>query len=334
MIFKGYASTEASGELKPFEYKPGTLSPYEVQIKIQHCGICHSDLSMLNNDWGITQYPFVPGHEIVGVIEEVGELVKNRTVGQRVGVGWHAGTCMHCKPCLSGDQNLCANANATIVGNHGGFADRVRVQQTWAIPLPDKIDMSTTGPLFCGGVTVFNPLVQYQVKPTDRVGVIGIGGLGHMALQFLLAWGCEVTAFSSNKDKEPDLNRLGVHHIINSRDSSALAQAQGTLDIILSTVNVPLDWNAYMEVLRPKGRLHFLGVTVEPISVNAFPMILGQKSISGSPVGSPSVISEMLDFSVLHQLSPVVETFQMSQVNDAMERLKSGKARYRIVLSN
>jgi uncharacterized zinc-type alcohol dehydrogenase-like protein len=194
--------------------------------------------------------------------------------------------------------------------------------------------MSTAGPLFCGGVTVFNPLVQYQVKPTDRVGVIGIGGLGHMALQFLLAWGCEVTAFSSNKEKEAELNRLGVHNIISSRDSNALTQAQGTLDMILSTVNVPLDWNAYMEVLRPQGRLHFLGVTVEPISVNAFPMILAQKSISGSPVGSPTVISEMLDFSVRHNLSPVVETFQMSQVNDAMERLKSGKTRYRIVLSN
>ncbi|MGV7221734.1 MAG: NADPH-dependent aldehyde reductase Ahr [Nitrospinales bacterium] len=333
-MFKGYSAKKAGGELKPFEYELGKLGPDEVQIKVQHCGICHSDQSMLNNDWGITQYPFVPGHEIVGVIEEIGELVKNRTVGQRVGVGWHAGTCMHCKPCLSGDQNLCANANSTIVGNHGGFADRVRVQQTWAIPLPDQIDIATAGPLFCGGVTVFNPLIQYQVKPTDRVGVIGIGGLGHMALQFLLAWGCEVTAFSSNKSKEAELNRLGVHRIINSRDSGALAQAQGTLDIILSTVNVPLDWNAYMEVLRPKGRLHFLGVTVEPISVNAFPMILGQKSISGSPVGSPSVISEMLDFSVLHEINPVVETFQMSQVNDAMERLKSGNARYRIVLSN
>jgi uncharacterized zinc-type alcohol dehydrogenase-like protein len=128
MIFKGYAATEAGGELKPFEYEQGPLGPDEVQIKVQHCGICHSDLSMLQNDWGITQYPFVPGHEIVGVIEETGELVKNRTIGQRVGVGWHAGTCMHCQPCLSGNQSLCANANATIVGNHGGFSERVRVQ--------------------------------------------------------------------------------------------------------------------------------------------------------------------------------------------------------------
>ena len=155
-----------------------------------------------------------------------------------------------------------------------------------------------------------------------------------MALQFLHAWGCEVTAFTSNAKKEEEIKRLGAHHIINSRDPEALAKAQGKLSLILSTVNAPLDWDAYLAVLRPKGRLHFLGVTVEPVSFNLFPIILGQKSLSGSPVGSPSVIAKMLEFTVRHELKPVVETFQMDQVNEAMERLKSGQARYRIVLSN
>jgi alcohol/geraniol dehydrogenase (NADP+) len=334
MKIKAYAAKEAKGKLEPFEYESDPLGPDEALIKVEHCGICHSDLSMLNNDWGLTQYPFVPGHEIVGIIEEVGSLVTDKSVGQRVGVGWNSGSCMTCECCVTGDKNLCATAEGTIVGRHGGFAEKVKVKAVWAIPMPDSVDVVSAGPLFCGGVTVFNPLVQYAIKPTDRVGVIGIGGLGHMALMFLKHWGCEVTAFSSNPKKADEIKGMGAHNIINSRDPKELEAAQGKFDLILSTVNVTLDWNSYVKTLLPKGRLHFLGATLEPLSIDVFPLLFGQISISASPVGSPSVISRMLEFTGRHEIKPIVETFKFDQVNEAMEHLDSGKARYRIVLSH
>ncbi len=200
-MINAYAAFEPGGELKPFEYDPGGLRAGQVEIEIEHCGICHSDLSMLNNDWGITEYPLVPGHEIIGTIAAVGAGVTRPEIGQRVGLGWHSGYCMSCGSCRSGDHNLCAGSQGTIVGRHGGFADRVRADAVSVVPLPEEVDAASAGPLFCGGITVFNPLVQFDVKPTHEVGVIGIGGLGHLALRFLHAWGCEVTAFTSHAAK-------------------------------------------------------------------------------------------------------------------------------------
>ena len=332
-MIKAWAASEAGGRLEPFEYEPGPLGRDEVEIEVSHCGICHSDLNMLDNDWGMTQYPFVPGHEVAGTISKVGEDVGNLQIGQRVGLGWHAGYCMTCPSCMQGDHNLCAGGVGTIVGRHGGFADRVRAQAAAVVPLPDGVDMEGAGPLFCGGITVFNPLVQFGIEPTDRVGVIGIGGLGHIALQFLNAWGCEVTAFTSSEDKKKEALELGAHHAINSRNPKEIEATAGQFDFILSTVNVKLDWNAYVGALRPKGRLHFVGATLEPLDLGAFPLIMAQRSVSGSPVGSPATIATMLDFAARHGIKPVIETFRFDQVNEALDRLRSGKTRYRIVLS-
>ena len=188
-MIKAYAAFEPAGVLQPFEFDPGPLGPHEVEIDVRYCGICHSDLSVLDNAWGNSQYPLVPGHEVVGTISKVGDHVRQLRVGQDVGLGWHAGYCNSCRCCRSGDQNLCADAQATIIGHHGGFAEQVRAAANSVIPIPEGIDLETAGPLFCGGITVFNPLVQFAIEPTDQVGVIGIGGLGHLALQFLKAWG-------------------------------------------------------------------------------------------------------------------------------------------------
>lgn len=333
MMIEAFAVTEAGGDLKPFQYDPGPLGPHEVEIEVESCGICHSDLSMANNDWGMTQFPFVPGHEVVGRIGKTGSETSSVKVGDRVGLGWHSRYCQSCSSCHEGDQHLCGNSEATIVGRHGGFADKVRAHEASVFVLPEDLDAISAGPLFCGGVTVFNPLLQFGVKPTDRAAVIGIGGLGHMALQFLKAWGCEVTAFTSSGNKEEEALALGAHHVINSRDPEALQAAAGKFDVILSTVNVTLDWNAYIAALRPKGRLHFLGAATEPMGLEIFPMISAQRSISASPVGSPSTIRKMLEFAARHQIKPVVETFPMSQVNQAMDHLAKGKARYRVVLT-
>ena len=332
-MIKAYAALEAGGKLEPFEYDPGPLGRNDVEIDVQHCGICHSDLSMLDNDWGFAQYPLVPGHEVVGTVSAVGKGVTHLRAGQRVGLGWHSGYCMTCDSCLDGDHNLCAESQGTIVGRHGGFADKVRADAASVVALPQDIDLQSAGPLFCGGITVFNPLVQFDVKSTDKVGVIGIGGLGHIALQFLNAWGCEVTAFTSSADKKEEALKLGAHHTINSSNHEELEASAGQFDYVLSTVNVKLDWNAYVATLRPKGRLHFVGATLDPLDLGIFPLLMGQRSISGSPVGSPANIARMLEFAVRHDIKPVIENYRFDQVNEAMDRLRSGQARYRIVLS-
>jgi len=333
-MVNGYAATEPGGEFKAFEYELGPLGDHQVDIKVEYCGICHSDLSMLNNDFGLTQYPFVPGHEIVGRVDAIGAKAKGVTVGQRVGLGWYAGSCMTCEWCMSGNHNLCPSAEMTIIGRHGGFADKVRAEAALVVPLPEQIEAETAGPLFCAGITVFNPLVQLDIKPTDRVGVIGIGGLGHMALRFVDAWGCEVTAFSTSPEKEAEAREFGADHFVNSRDPKALEEIAGSFALILSTVSASLDWNAYIATLRPKGRLHIVGVVPQPVSVEVIPMLLGQKSVTYSSGGSPATTAKMLGFAVRHRIQPTIETFEFSQVNDAMEKLRNGKPRYRLVLKH
>lgn len=327
-----YAVKEAGGKLEPFEYELGELGAHEVDVEVTSCGICHSDLSMVNNEWGMAQFPLVPGHEVAGRVKAVGEHVDSLKVGDRVGVGWHAGYCMHCSQCLGGDHNLCQSSSATIVGRHGGFADLVRVHAPSCIKMPDGVNADEMGPMLCGGITVFNPFVQNQISPLDRVGVVGIGGLGHLALKFANAWGCHVTAFTSSESKVAEAKEMGAHDTIDSRDSDAIREHAGQFDMILSTVNVSLDWEAYIEALGPRGKLHIVGATLEPIDVQAFPIIMGQKSVGGSPVGSPATLADMLQFCARHGIEPKTEHFPMSEVNEALAHLDEGKARYRIVL--
>lgn len=329
-----YAASGPNAPFTPFEYDAGPLLPDQVEVRVASCGICHSDLSMRNNEWGLTAYPFIGGHEIVGTITAVGDHVRKVQAGQTVGVGWTAESCMSCPQCLGGDHNLCPTGTGTIVQRHGGFATHVRVHWAWALPLPEGLDASRAGPLLCGGITVFNPLVQLGILPTHRVGVIGIGGLGHMALKFLRAWGCEVVAFTSTDSKREEALRLGAHRVVNTRSADDVARLAGSLNAILSTVNVSLDWNALVGALAPKGKLHTVGAVLDPIVVAAFPLIMGQRSLSGSPTGSPTVIASMLDFAARHGIAPTTEHFPMSKINDAFAHLESGKARYRIVLEN
>jgi len=329
-----YATRENGSPIEPFSYEVSDLSPDEVEIDVLYCGICHSDLSMIDNEWGMTQYPIVAGHEVIGTIAAVGSNVENLEEGMTVGLGWHAGYCGHCSSCKTGDQNLCATAEGTIVGRHGGFADKVRAEASSVVAIPEGMDLESAGPLLCGGITVFNPMVQFDIKPTDKVAVIGIGGLGHLALQFLNAWGCEVTAFTSSESKQQEALELGAHKVLNSRDPKEIEAAAGSFDYIISTVNVKLDWNLYINTLKPKGRLHFVGATLEPLDLGVFPLMMGQRSVSGSPVGSPATIERMLEFARLHDIRPQVEVYPMSEINEAFDHLKSGNARYRIVLSN
>lgn len=333
MAINAYAATKKGGEFKPFEYDPGELGHDEVEVRVTSCGVCHSDISMLDNDWGMTEYPFVGGHEVIGEVVETGPGVTHLKKGQNVGVGWFSGSCMTCEWCVGGKHNFCSQGQVTIVGHHGGFAERVRCHKTWAMPIPDALDKNEFGPMLCGGITVYTPIAEFGTRPPHRVGVVGIGGLGHMALQFASKWGCEVTAFTSSTDEKADeAKRLGAHHIVNSKDSDAIKALDGSLDLVLSTVNVSLDWEAYLAALRPEGRLHTVGAVLDPLEIPAFGLIMGGKSVSGSPTGNPRRISEMLGFCARHEIAPVTEHFPMSKINDAIEHMREGKARYRIVL--
>lgn len=329
---KAYAAHNAGEKLTPFEYELGALDAGQIDIDVRACGLCHSDVSMINNDWRSAQYPLVPGHEIIGQVSALGPNVNHLKVGQTVGVGWMSGSCLTCNQCMSGSQHHCNRAQGTIIGRHGGFADKVRVQAAWAVPLSENLDALTAGPLFCGGVTVFSPIIDYGILPTDKVGVIGIGGLGHLAVQFLNAWGCEVTAFTTSDDKTDALKSLGAHKVVNTRDEEALKKMRGTYDAVISTVNAELPWHRYIAALAPRGRLITVGVVTKPMGISAGQLIAGQKSVGGSDTGSPAMIAKMLEFCARHNIKPQTEVYEMADVNDAIARLKSGKARYRVVL--
>jgi uncharacterized zinc-type alcohol dehydrogenase-like protein len=332
MTIRAYAAMAPRTALRPFDFDPGPLADEWVEVAVDHCGVCHSDLSMIDNDWGLTRYPLIAGHEVVGRVVAVSSGAKRVKVGDRVGVGWYASSCLECRTCLGGSQHLCAASTGLITHHRGGFAERVRAHWVWCTPLPDGLDASTAGPLFCGGITVFGPIARFGVKPTDRVGVVGIGGLGHLAIRFLNAWGCEVTAFTSSAAKRAEAIALGAHEVVISHDAAALAALAGRFDFVIVTANVPLPWHGYLAALAPRGRLHVVGAVLEPIPVPAFALIGGEKQISGSPLGSPATLADMLDFCARHRIAPTVERFPFRRINDALDHLRAGRARWRVVL--
>ncbi|MCP9812475.1 NAD(P)-dependent alcohol dehydrogenase [Synechococcus lacustris] len=324
-----WQASEAGAKLQAAERPLLEPAANELVLEVLHCGLCHSDLSMLNNHWGITSYPLIPGHEVVGRVVSVGSAVNPDVIGELRGLGWISGSCCHCIQCLGGTGNLCASLEATIVGRQGGFASHVTAHQDWAIPLPEGIDPGVAGPLFCAGITVFSPLIDEAVSPTAHVAVIGIGGLGHIALQFARAWGCEVTAITTNLSKTEEAKRFGAHQVESIDQLSNLA---GKFDLIINTVNHSLDWAAVMASLAPLGRLHQLGAVIEPIQVGAFDLIMARRSITGSPTSSPASLLKMVNFCVRHNIRPQVEHLPINRVNEAVERLQRGDVRYRFVL--
>ena len=331
---QGLAAHAAGAELLPYHYDPGKLGPQEIEIAITHCGICHSDLHLISNDWGISQYPFIPGHEIIGSITEIGAEVHSLAVGQRVGLGWQSNSCGECEWCTRGMENLCLSSDGTCVRRHGGYASRVRANARFVFPMPDELTSENAAPLLCGGITVYNPLRSHGVNPSSRVGVVGIGGLGHMAIQFARVFGAEVTAFSTSAEKETEARSLGAHRFVNTRESRALKEVAGSLDFVLSTVNADQDWGVYIQALRPTGTLCFVGVPPSPLSLHAFPLIAGMRTVTGSPIGSPHMIREMLDVAARHHVEAITQVFPMAKVNDALAKVKKNKVRYRAVVAN
>jgi alcohol/geraniol dehydrogenase (NADP+) len=334
MSIRAYAALGPGEDLTAFEYDPAPLGPQDIELAISHCGICHTDVHLIQNDWGFSQFPLVPGHEIVGTVTAIGREVRRLSEGQRVGVGYESGSCGQCEFCTQDAEHLCLEMKGTCVNGYGGFADRLRVKARFAMPIPDGLAAEIAAPMLCGGITVYTPFHVFDVRAGMRVGVVGIGGLGHLALQFARSLGYEVTAFSTSPDKEAEARTLGAHEFINSRDPEQMQRVANSFDFILCTVSADLPWIEYLAALKPRGKLCIVGVPVNEVHFPAFPVILGQKTICGSPIGSPSDINRMLGHAVEAGVKSQIELFPMDQVNSALRRVRNNEARYRVVLAN
>ena len=329
-----FAAMQPGAALQPHEFTPKSLDPMGVEIQITHCGMCHTDLHLINNDFGFSSYPLVPGHEIAGVVTRLGGASSGLNVGQRVGVGWLAGACMVCEQCTAGHDNLCPNWQPTCVGREGGYATHIRVDSRFAFPIPDDLPSEFAAPLLCGGITVFAPLLRHAVAGNSRLGVIGIGGLGHVALQYGRALGCHVIAFSSSPTKAAEAKQFGANDFVATGQPGALSAYTSTCDFLLSTVTADLPWGEYVQVLKPGGKLCLVGVPDRELRIPAVPFIIGQKSIVSGCIGSRSEIQTMLEFSARHRIKPQIELFPMHEANRALERLRANQMRYRAVLTN
>jgi uncharacterized zinc-type alcohol dehydrogenase-like protein len=327
-----YAALSAKAPLTPFSYEAGPLGPHEVDVRVTHCGICHSDLAMIDNDWHFAAYPLVPGHEVAGVVSAVGAEVQTVAVGDRVGVGWLSSSCAVCEYCRRGRENYCAKGQVTIGGRHGGWASSVRVQDNFAIPLPASIDAADAAPLMCAGTTVFSPLLHFNVTSSMRTAVIGVGGLGHLAVQFLAKFGCQVTAISSTLNKADEARRLGATDVLATKDPSSLAKAARSFDFVMSTVSGSLDWGAILDTIRPEGTLCIPGIPDADLKFPATGIIGGEKRVVGGASGSPSDTGRMFEFCARHNIKPLIERYAMSDINAAVQHVRAGKARYRVVL--
>ena len=333
MAFSAFAALGARQSLVPHQYEPAAIGPQDVEIEISHCGICHSDLHLIDNDWSASKYPLVPGHEIVGKVTAAGSDCAFR-IGQRVGVGWQRSACLDCEQCRAGQENLCPRQEATCVGHMGGFARRIRIDGRFAFPLPDAIDSAAAAPLLCAGVTVFAPLRRWRVSSGARVGVIGIGGLGHLALRFSRAMGCETTAFTSSPDKRDAAMQLGAQQVVSSTNARELRACAGRLDFLLCTAPARLDWISYLETLKPNGVLCLVGAPSGLLQFPAAQLLSSQRVVCGSDIGSPAAIREMLAFAAEHGIGAQVETTPMAEVNAALQRVRENRVRYRMVLTN
>lgn len=333
-MIHAYAVPAASKPLEPFEYPSPELKDNDVEIAIDCCGLCHSDLHMIDNDWNNATYPLVPGHEIVGKITRKGKSVQGLELGQIVGLGWQCGACLSCEFCVRGDETVCKAKVRTCVDQYGGFANKILADYHFVYPIPPELKPEAAAPLLCAGITVYTPFRTYEVQAPQSVAVIGIGGLGHLALQFARAFGCNVTAISSSPDKEQEARKFGAQHFLSLHDQAAMKKAVNSFDFILSTVHVDLDWPAIGQLMRPRGKLCFVGLPPNEIKVPARLLVSGNRCICGSGTGGRTLMAEMLQFSALHKIEPQVEVLPMKKLNEAVQRLKSNKARYRIVLTN
>ncbi len=331
MRVKAMAVMERGGPLVPYAYETAPLGPHDVLLEVRACGICHSDLHMADDDWAITRFPLVPGHEVVGVVRERGREVAHLAVGDRVGVGWQRSSCLTCPDCLSGRENLCSENRGLIVGGHGGFASHLVADSRFCFPLPPGIPDEAAGPLLCGGVTVYSALRHAGMTSGQEVGVVGLGGLGHLAVQFAARLGNRVTAFTTSEDKASFAARLGAHRTVVVREGER-PRAERPLDILLQTVPRDPGLAHFLDLLGSDGTLAFVGVPLEPIPLPVWALLSKRRRIMASPIGGRALVAETLDVADRFGVRPVVETYPLAEAQKAFDRLRENRVRYRAVL--
>lgn len=331
--FKAYAVINEGEKLQKWEYTPEPLGGNDLEIEVTHNGLCHTDIHMRDNDWQVSTFPLVAGHEVVGKVTQIGGDVKSFNVGDRVGFGWIRNSCRVCDACLRGEENVCRqDYTGLIVGNHGGFANKLRAPADFADKIPDGLDSASAAPLLCAGITVYNPLRTYINHPGMKVGIIGIGGLGHLAIKFARAMGAEVTTFSTSPDKQTQAKEFGSHHFCNWNDEQQIQSVANHFELLLYTGSSEIDWEKAFGLLANDGVFCLVGLPVSTLNIPLVPLIFGQKKIAGSVVGGRRFMKEMLEFAAINQIKPMIETMPLSQINQAMDKVAANQARYRIVL--
>lgn len=337
----GYAAHSSDAKLTPFRFERRELRNNDVAIEILFCGVCHSDLHTVNGDWGPQPYPLVPGHEIVGVVTSVGADVKNYKPGDKVAVGCMVDSCQHCDQCEHHEEQFCRNGMTPTYGapdritgetTQGGYSKHVVVREEFVLRVPENMDLSKTAPILCAGITTYSPLRTWDVGQGSRVGVIGLGGLGHMAVKLAVAMGAEVTVISRSKNKENEAKSLGAKGILASSDENALKEAASSFDVIIDTVPVKHDLNIYTPLLDIDGSLVIVGqvgLLDEPLTV---PLVMGRRRVAGSLIGGIAETQEVLDFCAQHNIYPECEMIKMDQINNAFARLEQGDMAHRFVI--
>lgn len=330
---EAWAASGPGKKLQCQEFPMPDLTATEVALEVQYCGVCHSDLHLINNDWQISEYPLVPGHEIIGRVVGVGSAVKSLELGAIVGVGWQRNACGRCEECRSGHDNMCSESHATCLGHQGGYASFHVSEEKYCFLLPKSLQVPEAAPLLCGGITVYSPLREFlRGKKNPSVGIVGVGGLGHLAVKIAKAMGAEVTVYSSSADKEKETKAFGAQLFVHTKNPEAISGGGRHHDLVLVTANVDLPWNEYLKTLRAEGTLCFVGIPPSEYALNISSLLGKRLRISGSPIGSRKEILEMLSFCDEHKILATAERFPMDQVDAALERVKKNTVRYRAVL--
>jgi len=331
-IVLGYAAMAVRQSLVPFTFEAPKLGEYEARVSVSHCGLCFTDIHAIDDYYDITEFPFVPGHEIVGYVSEVGSSLSNLKEGDRVGIGWMGRSCMKCEWCIKGEEQLCQHiVQAATWLPYGGFSNSVVVDNRFAHPIPDEMPSEVASVLMCAGISVYTPLRLYA-QSSRRIGIIGVGGLGHLAIQFAHAFGYDVTAISSSPEKKEEALAFGADHFIASDDKASLRQHEFGFDMLLCTAHGEVHWEPLLEILKKRGKIVLIGFPM--MKFNPTDLVAHELSITGSFMGNRATMKEMLSFSQKHNIKPLIELMPMSQINEAIQKVKENKVRYRVVLAN
>lgn len=338
---KAFAAYDAETPLKPFEFERKEVGANQVQIEILYSGVCHSDIHTAKGDWGPAIYPLVPGHEIVGRIVKIGDNVKNFKVGELAGVGCFVDSCRHCQSCLEGEEQYCDEGmtgtynsyeRGTKIPTYGGYSTTITVDEKYTLHVSDKLPLSGVAPLLCAGITTYSPLRHLNVGKGHKVAVLGLGGLGHMAVKFAASFGAEVTMLSSSPSKEADAKKMGAHHFALTSNPEVMASLVNSFDFILNTVSATHDYNTYLNLLKKNGTMIVVGAPPVPSTVQSFTLIGKRRSIMGSLIGGIAETQEMLDYCAEHNIVSEVEVINMDYINEAYERMEKSDVKYRFVI--